>query len=167
MSKRIAVGALLVALAMIFSYIEALIPFNFGVPGMKLGLANVVIVVGLYLMDAKDVLLISVLRIVLAGLLFGNLMSIAYSLAGGLSSFAVMCLMKRVHGMSIIGVSVAGGVCHNLGQLMVAAWAVKKFQVFVYLPVLLIAGTVTGILIGVASKRVAVIARKINITGTK
>lgn len=155
MSKKIATGALLVALAMIFSYVEVLIPFNFGVPGMKLGLANVVVVVGLYLMDAKGVLLISVLRIVLVGMLFGNLMSIAYSLAGGLLSFAVMFLMKRVKGMSVIGVSVAGGVSHNLGQLVVAAWVVQKLQVFVYLPALLAAGTVTGILIGVVSGRVA------------
>lgn len=155
MSKKIATGALLVALAMIFSYVEVLIPFNFGVPGMKLGLANVVVVVGLYLMDAKGVLLISVLRIVLVGMLFGNLMSIAYSLAGGLLSFAVMFLMKRVKGMSVIGVSVAGGVSHNLGQLVVAAWVVQKLQVFVYLPALLVAGTVTGILIGVISGRVA------------
>ena len=107
--RRVALDGILVALAMIFSYIETFIPFNFGVPGIKLGLANLVVLLGLTFLPAVDVLLISVVRIVLSSLLFGNVMSLWYSLAGGLLSFLCMWLLTRREGYSIIGISMAGG----------------------------------------------------------
>lgn len=116
-SRKIALCAMLMALAMIFSYVEVLIPINLGVPGIKLGIANLVVVVGLFFLPAGEVLMISVARILLMGYLFGNGMSILYSLAGGLLSFLVMFLLKHIKEFSITGVSIAGGVTHNVAQI--------------------------------------------------
>ena len=128
-TQRIAYCAMMIALAMIFSYVEALIPFNFGVPGMKLGIANLVTVAGLYFLPTADVFVISLVRIVLVGSLFGNGMSIIYSLAGGILSLIVMVLLKKIPGFSIIGVSIAGGISHNIGQLIVAAIVVQNIKI--------------------------------------
>ena len=139
------------ALALIFSYIETLIPFQIGIPGVKLGLANLVIVIALYRMPVGEVYLLSGVRVVLTGFLFGNLMSILYSLAGGILSLTVMWGMKRIRYVSILGVSIAGGVFHNVGQLLAAALMVETYGVFSYLPVLLISGLLTGFVIGLAA----------------
>lgn len=150
------------ALALIFSYVESLIPFYFGVPGMKLGLTNVVVVVLLYLYGPKEAITISVLRIFLAGFMFGNMFSIVYSLAGGVLSFIVMAILHRTGLLRMIAVSVCGGVTHNIGQLIVATILVENYNVLLYAPVLILAGIVTGGLIGIAAaeihKRIAHIA---------
>ena len=148
---RLASFGVFVALALIFSYIETLIPFQIGIPGVKLGLANLVIVIALYRMPVGEVYLLSGVRVVLTGFLFGNLMSILYSLAGGILSLTVMWGMKRIRSVSILGVSIAGGVFHNVGQLMAAALMVETYGVFSYLPVLLISGLLTGFVIGLAA----------------
>lgn len=140
------------SLALICSYVESLIPFYFGVPGVKLGLANLVVVLLLYAMGAKESLTVSVLRIVLAGFLFGNMFSIWYSLAGGLLSFLVMWLLKKCGKFGVLPISVSGGIFHNVGQLIVAAIVVENYNVFYYMPILLVAGLVTGALIGVAAQ---------------
>ena len=154
MKSRTAYFGVFTALALIFSYVETLIPISFGVPGMKLGLANLVIVVALYRQTAKDAFLVSAVRIVLAGFLFGNLSMILYSLAGSSLSLLGMALLKRSRGFSVIGVSLAGGVLHNMGQLIVAMLVVETYSIVYYLPVLLISGMVTGVLIGVISGEV-------------
>lgn len=156
MTKKIAYSAMLVSLGIIFSYVELLIPLSFGVPGIKLGLANLVIVVGIFLLPKLQVLGILVARIVLVAFLFGNMSSLLYSLAGGLCSFAVMCLLIRMKEFSQIGISMVGGVFHNVGQVLVAACVVESTAVFYYLPVLLIAGLLTGGLIGLVGQRVSV-----------
>ena len=143
-NRKLANMAMLVALAMIFSYVESLIPINFGIPGMKLGVANLVTVTGVYFLELPEVFLGVVMRILLTGFLFGNGMSIIYSLAGGILSFLVMALMKRLKGFSVAGVSIAGGVSHNIGQIIVASIVVENLKLVYYLPALLIAGTVTG-----------------------
>jgi heptaprenyl diphosphate synthase len=148
MKKSVANFGVLSALAFIFSYIEVLIPFNFGIPGVKLGLANIVIVVALYLMGIKKALLLSVIRIILVGFTFGNLYSLLYSLAGGVLSFAVMVIGKKMKCFSIIGISVLGGTFHNIGQIIVAAYVVKTIGLAFYIPILVIAGVATGIIIG-------------------
>ncbi|MCI1304622.1 MAG: Gx transporter family protein [Lachnospiraceae bacterium] len=153
--------AILIALSLILSYVEALIPLNFGVPGIKLGLANLVVLIGLFLLRPGEVLAISTARIFLAGFLFGNAASIIYSLAGGLASFAVMLLLIRFSHLSIMGVSIAGGVSHNVGQIIVAALAVENIKILYYLPALLIAGVLTGLLIGVIGGRVLPVVRRI------
>ena len=146
----------MVALAMIFSYIETLIPIHFGVPGMKLGIANLVIVIGLYLLKPQEVLLISIVRILLAGFMFGSGMSVIYSLAGAALSFVVMALLKKTNQFHLISVSAAGGIAHNLGQFLVAALMVENFHILYYFPVLLIAGMLTGILIGIVGYQVLI-----------
>ena len=137
------------ALALLFSYIESLIPFHIGIPGVKLGLANLIIVIALYKMNARQAFLLSVTRIVLAGFLFGNLFSILYSLAGGMLSLIVMILLKKQNGFSVMGVSVAGGVFHNVGQLVIAMLVTESLNLFYYVPVLMISGLITGIFIGI------------------
>lgn len=152
--KKTAYLGLFLALALICSYIESLIPFYFGIPGVKLGLTNIVVVLMLYSTGAKSALAVSVLRILLSGFLFGNMFSILYSLAGGLASFLCMVLLKRSGRFRIISVSAAGGVTHNLGQIAVAAAVVENRSLFYYYPVLFIAGTLTGIVIGIAAQEI-------------
>lgn len=221
-SKKVAYCAVLIALAMILSYVEVLIPVHIGIPGIKLGLANLVVVAGFALFSPLEVFLISLGRIVLTGLLFGSGLSMLYSLAGGLLSYIVMLLLYRLSnrkkktlrqkekpvakqqaeracqaetvqqtdeaplaegarraemvqqtdeaqqaesaqtgkGFSLIGVSIAGGAAHNIGQLLVAAVVVENLKIFVYLPVLLAAGTLTGMLIGIVSSKIVPILRK-------
>lgn len=159
-AKRIAKMSMLVALAIIFSYIEFLIPINLGVPGIKLGLANLVIVIALYTMNTMDVWLISILRILILGFMFGSGMSIIYSIAGAVLSLIVMCIIKRIKGFSIVGVSIAGGVCHNIGQIVVAMLVVETTGILYYMPALLVAGVITGAIIGIISKRVVRVVSK-------
>ena len=154
MKQKAAYFGVFTALALIFSYIETLIPIQFGVPGIELGLANLIIVIVLYRTGWREALLLSVVRVVLAGFIFGNLFSIVYSLAGGILSLAVMALLKRTDRFSVIGISIAGGVCHNIGQLIVAMVVVETYQVGYYLPVLLIAGVITGAVIGAVAGEV-------------
>ena len=120
------------AIALILSYVEAMIPINLGVPGAKLGLPNIVTVL---------------LRIVLNGFLFGNLFAIAYSAAGFALSFIAMLMLRKTDKFGITGVSAVGGVMHNAGQLIVAA-LLTNGSVFAYLPVLVIVGAVSGVVIG-------------------
>ena len=158
-NKKLANMAMLVALAMIFSYVESLIPINFGVPGMKLGVANLV-TVGLYFLEIPEVLAVSVLRVLLTGFLFGNGMSIIYSLAGAVVSLLAMVLVKKMDGISIVGVSITGGVFHNIGQILVAMAVVENLKLIYYLPVLLVAGTVTGFVIGIVAGKILPVVKK-------
>lgn len=152
MKNRVAYFGVFVALALIFSYVETLIPFHIGIPGVKLGLANLIIVIALYKMDVKSAFFLSAVRVVLAGFIFSNLASIIYSLAGGFLSLSVMALMKKNQGFSVVGVSIAGGVFHNVGQLIVAMLVVETYSVAYYFPVLLIAGLITGMVIGITAQ---------------
>lgn len=151
MKNKTAYYGVMTALALIFSYIEALIPLPFGVPGMKLGLANLVLVILLYMQGTKAAFLVSTARICLAGFMFGNMSMILYSLAGSVCSLFGMHFLKKSQHFSIVGVSVTGGILHNLGQLVVAAAIVETCQVFYYLPFLLVSGLVTGAVIGMTA----------------
>ena len=148
-TKKVAFLGVFLALALILSYVESLIPFYFGIPGVKLGLTNLIVVVMLYLCGTKEAFGISMLRIILAGFLFGNMFSILYSAAGGLLSFLVMYFLKRTKKLHVVSVSVAGGVSHNVGQLLIAAFVVESYNIFYYMPVLILAGVLTGFLIGI------------------
>lgn len=154
MRNKVAYMGLFLALALICSYIESLIPFYFGIPGVKLGLTNIVVILMLYCVGSREALTISMLRIVLAGFLFGNMFSILYSLAGGGLSFLVMYLLKKTGKLGILPISISGGIFHNIGQLIVAAFVVSNYNILYYMPVLLIAGAVTGLLIGIAAQEV-------------
>jgi len=153
-AKDVTLIGVMTALALIFSYIEVLIPFNFGIPGVKLGLANLVIVVALYLLPIKYAFLLDIMKILTASFLFGNGSTLIYSLAGGLLSFAVMALIKKTDKLSIIGVSILGGVFHNLGQLIIAILIMETLKIAYYFSVLAIAGLVTGLLLGIVSEKI-------------
>ncbi len=150
--KRLAFLSILLALALILSYVEVLIPFSFGIPGIKLGLPNALVLLALYLLGEKEACLLSVTRILLSALLFGTLLSFLYSLTGGILSLVVMILLKKNNRFHVVTVSICGGVTHNLGQLLIAAAFVSNLKVFYYLPVLLLAGFLTGALIGIISR---------------
>ena len=145
---------------MILSYIESILPFSVGIPGVKLGLPNLIVVLLLYQFGAGEALIVNLVRILLTGFLFGNLSAVVYALAGGLSSFCVMALFCRMRCFSIMGVSIAGGVFHNIGQIAVASFVVETFAPVFYLPFLLIAGVITGLIIGIAAARTAPYLRK-------
>lgn len=147
-NKKTAYLGLFAAIAIIFGYVESLIPFFAGIPGMKLGLANLAILFILEKYSWKEAALVSTVRILVIGFLFGNMFSILYSLAGAALSLTVMTLMKKFSGFSILGISVAGGVSHNIGQLIVASLIVENTSLLYYAPALLISGVVTGLLIG-------------------
>jgi len=143
--------ALMAALALIFSYIEVLIPFNPGIPGIKLGIANLVIIIALYYLGPKYALTVNLVRICIAGLLFNGVFGALYSLSGGILSWLVMVLLQKTRIFSVTGVSMAGGVAHNLGQLLTAAFIVSNIKVFIYFPVLIFSGLICGTLIGILS----------------
>lgn len=149
MRTKVAYFGVFTALALIFSYVESLIPIHFGIPGVKLGLANLIIVIALYKMSTNEAYILSVIRIVLAGFMFGNLFAILYSLAGGMLSLTIMCILKKTDKFSAYGVSMAGGVFHNVGQLLMAAIVLESVSIGYYFPVLLISGLATGFVIGV------------------
>lgn len=150
-ASRVAMAAMMAALALIFSYIEAIIPFNIGIPGVKLGIANLVVLTSLYTLGFRYTLSINAIRILVAGLLFNGFFGALYSLAGGLLSLFVMVLLKKTGLFSTVGISMAGGVAHNLGQLLVAAALVSTGKLFFYFPVLLFSGLISGVLIGIVT----------------
>ena len=145
---------LLTALGLIIGYIEFLIPIPLGIPGVKPGFANIVIVWALYTLGPVEALMINGMRIFLSGFLFGNFSMILYSLAGAVVSFCCMCLAKKSGLFSMAGVSIVGGVMHNVGQLLVAMAVLETVNLIYYGPVLLIAGVITGLLIGIVTGEV-------------
>lgn len=151
LKMKVAYFGVLTALALIFSYIETMIPIHFGIPGVKLGFANLIVVIALYKMGIKEAYTLSIVRVILAGFIFGNLFSILYSLAGGLLSLTMMVVLKKTEKFSVFGVSMAGGVFHNIGQLIMAAIVLESLSIAYYFPILLVSGVVTGLLIGLVS----------------
>ena len=148
-TKKVTIMAMCIALAMILSYLESLIPSP-GIPGVKLGLANLAVIFALYKLGGKEAAGISLLRVLLVSLLFGHVASFLYSAAGAVLSLAGMVLLRRLPSLSTVAVSVLGGVLHNVGQILMA-WALMGSNVVYYLPVLILSGTVAGVVIGVVS----------------
>ena len=152
--KKLAALGLLLAFAMILSYVEFLIPFSFGIPGVKLGLANAAILLSLYLLGWKSALLISLSRIFLSALLFGTVLSLAFALTGGILSFLVMAVLCSSKKFYPVSVSAAGGMAHNFGQLLSACLLIRTLNLIYYLPILLISGFLTGLLIGIICQEI-------------
>ena len=150
-TKKLALSAILAALAMILSYVEAMVPMPVTIPGIKLGLANLVILLAIYRLGFKYALAINCIRIFVTGLLFTGVFGILYSLAGGLLSLLVMYLLYRTEIFSMVGVSMAGGVAHNLGQLLTACLIMSNIRLMSYFAVLLFAGIGSGILMGIVA----------------
>lgn len=144
----VATYGILIALAMILSYVEAQIPAFFAVPGMKLGLTNIVVLFALYRVGYKSAFFINLLRILLVSMLFGNGVSLAYSLAGGMLSTLVMMLLKKTGRLQLVTISIVGGICHNIGQILVAIVILGTKAVAWYLLVLWFSGLASGLVIG-------------------
>lgn len=147
-TKRLATSALLATLALIFSYVEAMIPLSVSIPGVKLGVANLVILIALYKLDFRYAFAINMVRIMISGLLFTGLFGMLYSMAGGILSLLVMWFLKKTDLFSVVGVSMAGGVSHNIGQLLIASFIVSDLRMFTYMPILMFSGLASGILLG-------------------
>ena len=160
-TRKIAYLGLLIALAFIFSYVESLIPVHSCIPGAKLGLANLVIIVALYTLNDGDAFLLSMIRIVLTGFTFGSMAAMLYSLAGGIMSLLVMVAAKRTKRLTLTGVSVLGGIFHNVGQILMAILVLDTPSLVYYLPALLLAGSLSGVAIGVLGAAVTKRIRKI------
>ncbi len=148
MNRKIALLGLFSAIAIIFGYVETLIPVFVGIPGIKLGLANLSVLFILERYSVKEALVVSLIRILVIGFMFGNMFSILYSLAGALLSLAVMTVLIKKTSLSVFAVSMAGGITHNIGQLIIAIMIVENRSLLYYAPVLLISGVLTGFVIG-------------------
>ena len=147
-TKKAALTGILIALALILSYLESLIPMSFAVPGVKLGLPNLVVVFALYRLRPSTAAAISLVRVALVAILFGSVLSLAYSAAGGVCSFCVMLLLRKTGRFGCTGVSVAGAVTHNLAQIAAAAVLLQTGALAWYFPVLCLTGTLAGVCIG-------------------
>ncbi|MCD7826043.1 MAG: Gx transporter family protein [Clostridiaceae bacterium] len=139
---------MMIAVAFVLSYLESLLPLQIGIPGVKLGLSNIVVVLCLYSCSAAETFGIALVRILLCGLTFGSLYTMLYSFAGGVLSFAVMLFLKKWNGFSVYGVSIAGGVCHNIGQIVVAILVLQTELLIYYFPFLLLSGCIAGVAVG-------------------
>jgi len=137
---------------LVLGYFENLIPLNASIPGVKLGLSNIVLLYAIYLIDAKSAFILMILKVMLSGMLFSGVSGAIYSFAGGLLSLIMMLLIKRLPDVSIVGVSVVGAVFHNVGQISIASFVVENRYIFFYLPVLLISAVITGIATGIIAK---------------
>lgn len=159
--KKLSEIALMVTLALIFSYVEAIIPYNPGIPGIKLGIANIVAIIALYKFSWREAVTVNAIRIIIAGLLFNGVFGAIYSMAGSLVSLLGMVILKKTKLFSVAGVSMAGGVLHNVGQLFVATFIIEDVRIFFYFPVLLFSGLIAGLAIGIAAD---IILRRLKIT---
>ena len=153
-NKKIATSALMIALAMILSFVESQIPSFFPIPGIKLGLANIAVIFAFYRLSIKDAIVVSLIRVVVVSTLFGTSLTLAYSLSGAVLSLLIMVLLKKSDRISIVGVSVAGGISHNIGQIIMAIILMHNSVISYYLPFLIISGIVTGVVIGLVSAKI-------------
>lgn len=143
-AKKVATYGILIALAMVFSYLESLFPLTIAVPGVKMGLANTVTIFALYRLGLRDACFLSLIRVTLVAILFGNIFSLAFSAVGATVSLAVMYPMSRSARCSQVTVSMAGGVAHNAGQIIVAIFVTGVHQIAWYFPILCLTGTAAG-----------------------
>lgn len=152
MSRKVAFYGIFAALAILMGYVEAMLPSPVPIQGVKLGLANVIVLIALYFMGGKAALGINMIRVIISALLFNGFSGFLYSMAGAGASFIVMLLAKKIRSSSIIGVSVLGGVTHNIAQIAVAAAVLNTPGLLYYVPVLLISGTIMGVITGIVAK---------------
>lgn len=150
-AKKLAYLSVSVALAMILSYIESQIPSLTAIPGVKAGLANIAVVFVLYRFGTKEAVIVSVIRVFLVSVMFGSVLSLAYSLSGAVLSLFIMIVLKKFRVFSTTAVSISGGVMHNVGQILAAMFLIRTDVLKYYLPFLIISGIVSGVVIGLVS----------------
>ncbi|MFV0504228.1 MAG: Gx transporter family protein [Lachnospirales bacterium] len=146
--------AILVSLSLLLSYIERLIPPIIPLPGIKIGLSNLVIIIVLYLFNVKYCLYISLAKVLLISILFGNFVSLSLSLGGSMLSLLVMYGLKKINIFTEVGVSCAGGVFFNIGQIVIAMIIFSNINLYYYIPILILSGTISGMVIGIVGKMV-------------
>lgn len=161
MKKKVAFIGLLIAFGLALSFLESLIPQVIPIPGVKLGLANFAVLMTLYLFGFKEALIMNFARILLASMMFGSAFSFIYALSGALLSILIEVLLIKIDKMSEIGVSVAGGIAHNVGQILLAIIITKTIGVFYYLPFLIVSGILAGIVIGILVKKLRPVLKRI------
>lgn len=161
MKKKVAFIGLLIAFGLALSFLESLIPQVIPIPGVKLGLANFAVLMTLYLFGFKEALIMNFARILLASMMFGSAFSFIYALSGALLSILIEVLLIKINKMSEIGVSVAGGIAHNVGQILLAIIITKTIGVFYYLPFLIVSGILAGIVIGILVKKLRPVLKRI------
>lgn len=161
MKKKVAFIGLLIAFGLALSFLESLIPQVIPIPGVKLGLANFAVLMTLYLFGFKEALVMNFARILLASMMFGSAFSFFYALSGALLSILIEVLLIKIDKMSEIGVSVAGGIAHNVGQILLAIIITKTIGVFYYLPFLIVSGILAGIVIGILVKKLRPVLKRI------
>ena len=147
--KKMMILAQTLAIALVLAYVESIIPFNFSIPGMKVGLANIAVVFALYRLGIAEAIAVSFLRMLVLFMMFGNGVSLLYSFEGAIVSLTLMFIFKKLNVFSIIGVSVIGAVGHNAGQIIAACILLETTVVRYYFPALVITGVITGIIIGI------------------
>lgn len=151
-TRRIALLGVLTSVALVLSYLEVMLPpISTAVPGIKMGLPNIIIIFLLYKFGLKEAVTVSLIRVFIVALLFGNVMTLAYSVAGAVLSLGLMTLFKKFDFFSQVGVSIIGGISHNLGQILVAIFLFDTIQIGYYMIVLSITGTIAGVVIGIIS----------------
>lgn len=150
-TKKLATLAVTVAVAMILSFVESRIPAFVAIPGIKVGLANIAIIFALYKLGWREAIAVSIVRVFLVALLFGSVVSLAYSVAGAILSLSLMILLRKLGIFTEVAVSVVGGITHNIGQILVAFLLLETNVVFYYLPFLLVSGVIAGVAVGIAS----------------
>ena len=150
-TKKLVTLAVTISVAMILSFVESRIPAFVAIPGVKVGLANIAVIFALYKMGWREAINVSVIRVILVALLFGSVVSLAYSIAGALISLSLMILLRKIGIFTEVAVSVVGGITHNIGQILIAFLLLETKVVFYYLPFLLVSGVIAGIAVGVAS----------------
>ena len=160
-TKKISLMALMISLAMIMSFIESQIPAFVAIPGVKMGLANIVVVFALYKLGWKEAVIISLIRVMMVSLLFGTGASFLYSFAGAVLSLSGMVLLKKTGIVSHVAVSVTGGVLHNVGQIAMACFLLETNVLKYYLPFLILSGVIAGIVIGLIA---AVVIKRIDVS---
>ena len=151
-TRRIALLGVLTSVALVLSYLEVMLPpISTAVPGIKMGLPNIIIIFVLYKFGLKEAVTVSLIRVFIVALLFGNVMTLSYSVTGAVLSLGLMTLFKKINLFSQIGVSIIGGIAHNLGQILVAIFLFDTIQIGYYMIVLAITGTIAGVVIGIIS----------------
>lgn len=150
-TKKLVTLAVTVSVAMILSFVESRIPAFVAIPGVKVGLANIAVIFALYKMGWREAIAVSVIRVLLVALLFGSVVSLAYSIAGALISLSLMILLRKIGIFTEVAVSVVGGITHNIGQILIAFLLLETKVVFYYLPFLMVSGVIAGIAVGVAA----------------
>lgn len=149
--KKIALIAIFITLSLILSYVDSLIPINIMVPGIKIGLANLIIIYSLYMLGIKEAIFISIIRVVISSILFGSILTFVYSLTGAIVSLLIMVILKSFTSLTVITISIIGGVMHNMTQIIVAIILMNTKEIVYYLPILILTGVISGMMIGIFS----------------